>query len=149
MNSLELLYLDNENAYRKHYIENYCKKCPILTFDEIPVMFYPEKFEHAFYKRSIPSWKAPKTLFDYSRAERMDWIKTVLKDPHIVPKVGFDKARGKYDNKRRVAFLNEENYLVVIELDKKGKGIFITAYVVDNESTAEKIRNSPNWIKAK
>ncbi len=147
MNPPEILNLLNEEAYKNYYVENYCNKCPIFTFDGIPVMFYPEKFEHAFYKRSKATWKAKKSLFDVSRAERMDWIKAVLQDPQIIPKKGFDKARDSYDNKRRVTFLNEENYLVVIELDKKGKGIFVTAYLVDNENAAEKIRSSPNWEK--
>lgn len=43
--------------------------------------------------------------------------------------------------------MNEENYLVVIYINKKGEGKFITAYVVDNERAAEKIRNSPKWEK--
>ncbi|MGG5255369.1 hypothetical protein ACQYAD_18240 [Neobacillus sp. SM06] len=41
--------------------------------------------------------------------------------------------------------MNEENYLVVIFINKKGEGKFKTAYLVDNEKAAEKIRNSPVW----
>ncbi len=40
--------------------------------------------------------------------------------------------------------MNEYNYLVVIYINKKGQAKFITAYVVDNEKAAEKIRNSQN-----
>ena len=147
MNPPNILKLSDEQAYKDYYIENFCNKCPIYTFDKIPVMFYPEKFEHSFYKRSKASWNAPKSSFDYLRAERMEWIRDILQNPLITPKKGYDKAKGSYDNKRRVAFLDKENYLVVIEIDKKGKGIFITAYLVDNEYAAEKIRKSPNWEK--
>lgn len=71
----------------------------------------------------------------------------MLQDPKIVPRKGYDKAKNSYDNTRRVTFLTEENYLVVIFINKKGKGKFVTAYLVDNDAAAEKIRNSPQWEK--
>lgn len=145
MNLPKLLEYSTEEEYKTYYIENYCNASPINTYDGIPVMFYPETFEHAFYKRTQKSWKAPKDSFFIERGKRLDWIKFVLQDPSITPKKGYDKANGSYDNSRRVTFMNSENYLVVIYLNKKGEGKFITAYVVDNDKAAEKIRNSPNW----
>lgn len=141
----ELLQYSTEEEYRQHYIEHYCNACPIDTFDGIPVMFYPDAFDHAFYKRSRKSWKAGKDSFSTERGERLDWIKHVLQDPNITPRKGYDKAKDTYDNTRRVTFMNEENYLVVIYINKKGEGKFVTAYIVDNETAAEKIRNSPVW----
>ena len=77
----------------------------------------------------------------------MDWIKAVLEDPSIVPYQGYNKATGTYDGSRRVAFLTPENYLVVIREDGE-KWRFVTAYVVDNPSTASKILSSPIWKRA-
>ncbi|WP_099467428.1 hypothetical protein [Konateibacter massiliensis] len=147
MNLPALLNYREEKEYKQYYIENYCKASPITTHDGIKVYFYPERFEHSFYKREVASWKAEKSIFDKSRGERMDWIRSVLESPLIIPKQGYDHAKNKYDNTRRVTFITEENYLVVISLDSKGKGRFVTAYIVDNEQAAEKIKCSPDWKK--
>lgn len=143
----ELLQYETEEEYKQHYIKNYCEACPIYTFDNIPVMFYEDRFGHAFYKRTHKSWEAEKDTFSKERGERMDWIKQVLQDPTIIPRKGYDKAKNSYDNSRRVTLLTQENYLVVIFINKQGKGKFVTAYLVDNEEAAEKIRNSPLWEK--
>lgn len=143
----ELLKYETEKEYKQHYIRTYCEASPIYTFDNIPVMFYEDQFDHTFYKRTHKSWTAEKDSFDIKRGKRMDWIKHVLQDPKIVPRKGYDKAKNSYDNTRRVTFLTEENYLVVIFINKKGKGKFVTAYLVDNDAAAEKIRNSPQWEK--
>ena len=142
-----LLHYTTEEEYKKHYIEHYCDKSPITSYDGIPVMFYTDRFEHAFYKRTSKSWKARKDRFCQPRGERMDWITYVLQDPTIKPKKGYDKDKDSYDETRRVAFLSEENYLVVIYINKNGQGKFITAYLVDDEETADKIRSSPDWEK--
>lgn len=141
----ELLQFETEEEYKQHYVKNYCEAGPIFTFDRIPVKFFEDRFEHAFYQRTHKSWKAEKDRLDIERAERMDWIKHVLQDPSIIPRKGYDKSNGSYDNSRRVAFLTEENYLVVIYINKRGVGKFITAFLVDNEETAEKIRSGPLW----
>ncbi len=145
MNLPSLLYYDTEAEYKQHYIDNYCNLCPISTFDGVPVMFYEDQFAHAFYHRTHKSWKAKKDKFSTDRGERMEWIKHTLMNPHIIPKKGYDKEKNCYDNTRRVSFLSEENYLVVIYVNNRGVGKFVTAYLVDNELTAEKIRKSPRW----
>lgn len=144
MNLPKLLILSSEEEYKNHFIAEYCKKSPIATFDGLPVMFYPEMFEHAFYKRTAPKWTAPKDRMDLDRCKRMPWIKEVLKDSSIVPRKGYDKARDRYDENNRVAFLSPENYLVVI---RKAGSVwrFVTAYLVDNEAAAKKIKDSPVW----
>lgn len=140
----ELLYLSSEEEYKKYFIENYCKVSPIATFDGLPVLFYPEMFEHAFYKRAKASWRAPKDSLDRERCKRMRWIKNVLNDDSIIPRQGYDKARNRYDNSRRVAFLAPNDYIVVIR--KAGATWrFVTAYVIDNERTKKKILSSPAW----
>lgn len=141
----DLIQYSTEIEYKDHYLNNYCNADTIITHDGIPVKFYPETFEHAFYKRTRKSWKAPKDNFFRDRGEKMDWIKHVLQDPSITPKKGYDKGTGLYDNTRRVTFMNEENYLVVIYINDRGEGKFVTAYTVDNVIAADKIRNSPDW----
>ena len=74
-------------------------------------------------------------------------IKTVLEDPSIIPRKGYDKARRTYDNSRRVTFLSPQNYVVVIFINDKGVGKFVTAYIVDNSDTAGKLNNAPLWEK--
>lgn len=143
-----LLILSSEAEYKQYFIDNYCNKCPIITFDGLPVMFYPDMFEHAFYRRTRPNWRAPKDSVDKSRCERMLWIKAILEDNTIIPRQGYDKARRRYDNTSRVAFLAPNNYLVVI----RNAGMswrFVTAYLVDNQEAANKILASPVWSKYK
>lgn len=101
--------------------------------------------EHAFYTRTEKRWKAAKDHFATERGERIDWIKAVLEDPSIIPRKGYDKARRTYDNSRRVTFLAPNNYVVVIYINDKGKGKFVTAYVVDNVDTAQKLSSAPLW----
>jgi len=86
----KLLQFETEEEYKVHYIKNYCMTCPIYTFDNIPVMFHEDSFEHAFYKRTHKSWGAQKDIFSILRGERMDWIRHALQDSNIIPKKGYD-----------------------------------------------------------
>lgn len=140
----ELLFLSSEAEYKAYFIKNYCNVSPIATFDGLPVMFYPDMFEHAFYKRTEARWKAPKDRMDLDRCQRMNWIKDVLNDDTIIPRQGYDKAHNRYDNNSRVAFLGPNDYIVVIR--KAGETWrFVTAYLVDNEWAKRKIMASPAW----
>lgn len=143
----ELLNLPEEADYKKFFVEHYCNPSPILTWDNLPVEFYPEMFEHAFYKRTEKKWSAPKACVDLERCERMLWIEDVLQDSSIVPRVGYDKARGKNDARSRVALVSKEKYVVVIRR-AGSKWKFVTAYVIDNELTFQKIMASPVWNKS-
>ena len=140
-----LLALPTEADYKQYFISNYCGG-PLITWDGNPVMFYPEVFEHAFYKRLSKQWKAAKSTIDLDRCQRMLWIKDVLQDSTIILHKGYDKATGCYDNSRRVALLSQEKYVVVIRNDGK-KWRFVTAYLIDNSSTYNKILRSPIWTK--
>lgn len=65
----------------------YCNVGPILTFDNIPVEFYADRFTHAFYERSTKRQEAPKDTFSQKRAARMCWIKDVLDDEKTAEKI--------------------------------------------------------------
>lgn len=140
------LLLSTEAEYKQYFIDNYCAVSPIYTWDKLPVEFYADMFEHAFYKRTQKSWKAKKNAVDIERCKRMAWIKEVLLDPSIVPRVGFDKAKDTYDNSRRVALVSQEKYVVVIRNTGK-KWRFVTAYIIDNQDTYNKLMASPIWQK--
>jgi len=142
----DLLMLPTEAKYKRYFIDNYCTPSPIATWDSLPVMFYPDMFEHAFYKRSAKQWEAKKTIVDWDRCQRMSWIKDVLMDSSIVPRQGYDKAVGKNDNSRRVALVSKERYIVVIRDDGK-KWRFVTAYLIDNAETKRKLVAAPIWVK--
>lgn len=136
----------SEAECKQYYIDNYCHAV-IHTFDGIVVRFYEETFEHAFYTRTEKRWRAVKDHFAVERGERIDWIKAVLEDPSIIPRKGYDKAKRTYDNSRRVTFLSPNNYVVVIYINNNGEGKFITAFVVDNADTAQKLSKAPLWEK--
>jgi len=141
-----LLLLPSEADYKQYFVNNYCNNCPVYTWDGLPVMFYPDMFEHAFYKRATRSWRAPKTVFDWDRGRRMPWIRDVLQDATIVPRQGYDKATGNHDNSRRVVLVSREMYVVVIRSDDT-KWRFVTAYIIDNNDTYNKLITAPPWIR--
>lgn len=142
----ETLSLSTEAEYKQYFVDNYCNKSPLLTWDGLPVEFYPEMFEHAFYKRTTKAWKAKKDSVDFDRCKRMPWINEVLHDSTIVPRQGYDKARGKNDNNSRIALVSQEKYVVVIRNTGKSWR-FVTAYLIDNIDTYNKLMSAPAWIK--
>lgn len=149
-NSMSLPALRNfadEAECKKYYIDNYCNK-EICTHDGIKVKFHEDTFEHSFYIRAQKKWKSKKDHFSVERGERIDWIRYVLQDPTIIPRQGYDKAKKCFDNSRRVTFLAPNNYVVVIQIDNKGDGRFVTAFIVDSEEVANKIKGNPIWVKS-
>jgi len=86
----------------------------------------------------------------------MHWVKTTLQDPKSERFVGWDSAKKRYDDSRRVAIVMG-NYIVVIALlrEKERQARFITAYVGDTVrkkgrlSTIELIRSGPIWKEEK
>ena len=136
-----LLHLNCEEQYRNHYKEKYCKK-ELETFDGIKVKFYEDKFEHAFYESSNHKARN-KDIFSIDRATRIDWIEHTLKDNTAELHLGWDRDTKNFNNKRRVALISKEDYVVIIEFKSKNYAKFITAYYADNSSS--KIRNTPFW----
>lgn len=142
----DFLFLSTEDEYKQYFVDNYCANSPLLTWDGLPVKFYPDMFEHAFYKRATKAWKAKKVCVDFERCKRMPWINEVLQDSTIIPRQGYDKERGKNDNSRRVALVSREKYVVVIRNEGR-TWRFVTAYIIDNIDTYNKLMNAPLWIK--
>jgi hypothetical protein len=138
-----LVNLNNEAEYRKYYENKYCNK-NITTFDGIRVRFYEEKFDDAFFESSN-KLKRNKDIFSIERAKRIDWIEYVLKDSSATLHLGWDRDTKSYNKNRRVAIINKENYVVIIEVKSKNDAKFITAYYADTPRTATNIKNSPLW----
>ncbi|EJP6472974.1 hypothetical protein NHI66_002291 [Clostridium botulinum] len=142
----DLVYYTNVDEYKEHFINNYCNgNGPIETFDGVVVYFYPDMFEHAFYESSDK--RGSKDVFSPKRAERIDWIKSVLQDDSVELYEGYDNKTKTYHNSRRVAIITEDNYVVIIRFTKGIKAKFVTVYVADSGSTADRIRTSPKWVK--
>ena len=76
----------------------------------------------------------------------MLWIKEALLDSSIIPRMGYDKASGKKDNSRRVTLVTSQWFVVVIRSDGN-IWRFVTAYLVDNQYTLNKLLASPVWHK--
>lgn len=142
--SFSFLELQTEKDYKEHFIEKYCSQ-EIITFDGIKVNFYPRNFEHAFYKRSKKKTTAPKDLFDSERAKRIDWIKKIIEDESIKPRVGYDNRKKTLDYNSRVSYVQNEKYVVIIRMIDETKAFFVTAYLVDNTYTSRKILEKPLW----
>jgi hypothetical protein len=137
----ELLFLKTENEYKNHYIEEYCNKV-IHTHDGIEVKFRPEKFSHAFFKNASRKNK-DKSIFSMERAQRINWIKKVLQDEELHIYAGWDSSKKKYDHTRRVCLVTNDGYVVVLRMAKPSLGIFVTAYLIDDDEVKRKIESSP------
>jgi len=136
-----LLSLPNEAAYRAYFEAQYCST-PVVTFDGIAVRFFPEMFDHAFYRDSSPTAR-DKANFDLKRAQRMDWIRAVLKDSSL------ELYRRVMPNSkvRRIALEPSTRYAVIMQIDSRNprRARFGTAYVVDSASALMKMRSNPRW----
>lgn len=141
---MKLLKLKNQEEYKKHFIDEYCKKT-IKTFDNIHVKFYEDQFEHAFFE-SENKKKRDKSIFSTERAERMDWIKEVLQSQKSELFIGWDRDKKRYNKNRRISIINEDNYVVIINIIRDKKAKFITAYPA-SKTNATKIRSAPKWEK--
>lgn len=136
-----LLTLPDEQSYRVHFITQYCN-APTVTFDGIAVRFFLNMFDHAFYRDSSRMAK-DKANFDLQRAQRMDWIRTVLTDPSVEL-----YRRVMLNSKiRRIALEPTVRYAVIIQIDNRNplRARFITAYIVDSNSALGKMRSNPQW----
>jgi mRNA-degrading endonuclease RelE of RelBE toxin-antitoxin system len=123
-------------------MDTYCNPIsPIFTFDSIVVVFFEDKFDHAFFE-SANRVEKDKSVFSQTRAERILWIKETLEDPTADIRQGYDSKTKTYDNSRRVAIVKGD-YVVIIKLTSEKRASFITAYVADN--SIQKIMLSPEW----
>jgi hypothetical protein len=137
-----LVRYKNIGEYRTHYERIYCRGT-ITTFDGIAVRFRKSRFDHCFYESTKKN--KVKDRFSMQRAERIDWIKTALKDPNAELHVGWDGKSKRYDPNRRVALVVDD-FIVVIRLSSKKTAQFVTAFVADSPNTLAKIKGSPKWV---
>lgn len=128
--------------YRTHYENVYCRST-VTTFDGICVRFRRDRFEHCFYESTQRN--QVKDLFSKQRAERIDWIKAALQDPHAELYIGWDGKKKRIDRNHRVALVVGD-YVVVIRLRGNKTAHFVTAYVADSLATLAKIKRSPKWV---
>lgn len=138
-----LLSLPDEAAYRRHFDRAYVHGSPVVSPDGIIVRFYPERFDHAFYKKSSRQARR-KDTFDFQRAERMDWIRAVLTDPCVERYRDIRKSKGLWC----VVVEPTTPYVVVFQLMKAHppQARFITAFVVDKPwEYLLKVRRMPWW----
>lgn len=134
---------NNENECRQYFETKYCG-IGTLTFDNLLVKFYPEKFDDAFFE-SLDNKQRDKSIFSVKRAERIDWIEYVLKNPKSELYSGWDRDKKCINKCRRVAIISPENYVVIITVLKNNNAKFITAYLADGPITAKRIRKAPKW----
>lgn len=89
-----------------------------------------------------------KVKFSRNRAERIDWIKATLENPHAGVYQGWDRQKKRINPNRRVAVAYED-FIVVIEVwkrpDGSHQGKFITAYPAGED--IKLIRSKPRWCK--
>ena len=129
------------DEYRSHFEKQYCKEA-LMTHQGILVHFYPENFDHAFYKNSDRKSR-DKSVFSIERAERIDWIAEVLRDVDITIYAGWISAKKRNDFNSRVSLVTADGYVVVIRKINESKAKFVTAYVIDDESVVPKICSNP------
>ena len=139
-----LVKYESIEEYKDYFVNKYCKD-PIETFDCFTVKFYEDMFEHAFFESS--NRRGSKDVFSSQRAERIDWIENVLKDKEAEIYMWYDSKNKRNDWNRRVTIINEDNYVVVIQIIKDNRAKFVTAYVADSPNTAKSIRQGPKWTK--
>jgi hypothetical protein len=126
-----------EAEYRDHYERCYVNAQTITTVDGIPVRFFEETFEHAFFKSSDRR-DPQKDTFARERAKRIDWIRFAIEEGgHVECFEWIDN--GGYE--RREILLGG-SYLVVLQFRGKERkwAKFITAFPHDNP---ERIRRDP------
>jgi hypothetical protein len=132
------------SEYARHFRSKYCQSS-VTTFDGIEVSFHPSQFRHAFYTSRRGEGQS-KTIFDFERAKRIDWIEAALKDRKAYLRQGFDTEKKIPRLDRRVCLVSR-NYVVVIQLLKKrDRAVFITAFLA-NQRARNLILASPPWQK--
>ena len=136
-----LLYRPDAAAYRMHFIRHYCMT-PVVTFDSISVEFFPEVFEHAFYRDSNPTAN-DKAVFDLARAQRLNWIRAVLEEPTC----NLYRRTMPGHRTRRIALEPTTPYAVIIQIDTRSltRARFITAYIVDSTRALQGMISNPRW----
>ncbi len=138
-----LLKLANEAAYRNYFFRHYVSSGPVVTFDGLEVRFFAHNFDHAFFTESERG-SGVKDRFDWTRAERINWIEAVLRDSTVE----LYRRKMPGGRVRRIALAPAERYVVIVAVDRNPRrASFVTAYVVNNDSALRKMTGNPKWYK--
>jgi hypothetical protein len=137
-----LVKLSSEDEYRQRFLRKYCSDRALSTYDGILVKFREHHFKHAFYE-AAGRRPGDKSVFSTERAERIDWIETALADPTAEQYAGYDKRKKHTMPNRRVSVSNG-NYVVIVEIEKKGDAVFVSAFSAGPRTLAQ-IRGNPEW----
>jgi hypothetical protein len=149
LNAPALLQLPDEQAYKKHYTQNFCAAPAIFATagGDVRVYFAGRAFEHAFFESTRRD--GAKDVFSTERASRMPLIHHVLAESTSDRFAGWDSKKQTHDNARCVSVASGD-FVVVIRLGTNQRdelhGKFVTCYVADN--SIAKIRSGPVWDEA-
>ena len=114
----------------------------IKTHDGESVMFYEDRFDHAFFTTDDRILRPHgKTKFDRSRGERVRWIGRIIQGAivrtscwHVPPVPG---AVAK-----RLYVLFDEGYLIWLNASKKGAWKFSSAYMANLSYIRRKVKGA-------
>lgn len=106
------------------------------THDGEPVIFYEDRFEHAFFASAHKtSRQYAKDEFQRDRASRVHWIGQIIQGNVVGTECWRIAPSHRYHSNlkipARLYILREENYLVWLEPREKGRWWFSTAYVAN------------------
>lgn len=146
------------DQYREKYLNHYVRHedgSPKVWADwtGASVKFPSHQFGHAFSETSGYRQGLDHENFSVDRAKRMLWIEEVLKaSAGTIHRYSSTRQsdRGR-QLKRRTFFVNEENYLVVLN-DPAGAGKpfqFVTAYAVKDLDYIKKLKQTSVLIETK
>lgn len=144
---LDLSGLSDEQAriktceeYNRLYMDRHTYTCMIgerKTHDNQTVIFYEDRFEHAFNTSIEGAYsQLKKDKFDRNRAVRVRWIDEVIQgniqgiEYYHIP-TGHHRDRLGRIRIKRLYVLWEENYIVWLEPRKENEWKFSSAYVAN------------------
>lgn len=141
---LDLSNLSDEEAEqltRRKYIQLYMDKKTYSglvgerqTHDNQPVMFYEDRFDHAFFSSAHKTFRQyNKDEFQKDRASRVSWIGPVIQGNIEGTECWWIPDSNRRDSSgniiiKRLYVVWDENYLVWLEPLKTGKWKFSSAY---------------------
>jgi len=151
---LLLLHLDDldddlaEKSVLRVYQDEYLNKAThtgklgvVRTHDEQEVVFFADRFKHAFFKSKnrilLPD---DKSVFDRSRGERVKWIRRVISGEFEGVECWDCPGFGPKGPRRRLYVYWPERYVVWLVERKRGGFRFETAYAPPSEYIREKIK---------
>jgi hypothetical protein len=142
----DFLHLADKASYQTYYETELCSRPWLKVRGSLfPVMFYADRFEHAFCE-SLDRAPGDKSQFSWERSKRMDWIKVAVSDPESILTYSYNKGLGKYDITRMNILIQPQRYVVIIRTANNWQtGKFHTAFPL-NDSTLAHMLRAPHWV---